>query len=127
MSIKTALYKGIQQEEEKAEDVAELRWRRGRHFSSPCLSAVHLSECFRTPSLATAAALSSFSFQTPKTAYSHPASSANSLTANIWGGASGGVTWEENIPSISGKINQSDERDSFEKSAVLFGVCQRSD
>lgn len=41
----------------------------------------------------------------------------------------GGGLWtqKENTPSFSGKMNHGDERDSFVKSAALFGVSQRSD
>lgn len=108
-----------------AEDVVELRWRRGRHFSSPCTSAVHLSECFRAHSLASGATLNCFSFQTLETECTDLASPAYSLTVNVGGAKK--MTWEESTTAITGRMNQTDERDSFEKSVVLFGVCQRSD
>lgn len=101
----------------------ELRLRSRRHYSSPCPSAVHLAECLKAHSLATGAALNCFAFQTLKTECCDPTSPANSLTVNM---GSGGVR-AENMPSISKKMNQTDEWDSFEKLAVLFGVCQRSD
>ena len=84
--------------------------------------SISLSVC-RAHSLATGAALNCFSFQTLATECSDLASPTDSLTVNMEGVA----TWEENMPSISGRMNQTDERDSFEKLAVLFGVCQRSD
>ncbi len=114
----------MEEGEEKKEDVVELRLQRGRHFSSPCPPAVHLSECFPAHSLATGAAQNCFSFQTLKSEYSDLACTANSLGANR---EAGGGAWEENMLSIAREINQTDERDSFEKLAVLFGVCQRSD
>lgn len=71
----------------------ELRLRSGRHYSSPCPSAVHLAECLKAHSLATGAALNCFAFQTLKTECCDPTSPANSLTVNmgsvcvcVWGG-----------------------------------------
>lgn len=93
-------------------------------FSAHPASPLSISlSVFRAHSLATGAALNCFSFQTLETECSDLASPADSLTVNM----EGAVTWEENMPSISGRMNQTDERDSFEKLAVLFGVCQRSD
>lgn len=86
----------------------------------PCPPAVRLTECFGAHSLATGAALNCFPFQTLKTERSDLAFPANSLTLNEGGEKK--MTWEENMPPIAGKMNQTDEQ-----SAVLFGVCQRSD
>lgn len=85
----------------RKKDVVELRLRRGRHFSSPCPSVVHLTECFRAHSLATGVALNCFYFQTLKTECSDLASPANSLTVNMGSGGHGKKTC---LPSLGGWI-----------------------